>query len=141
MHVEWLEGSKVNKIGFPLMLIASAVEPVQSARIAAMITTEGGLSFIGTNKRKTHPLQSKFKDRDTRLYLHAEIDSLSKLVQFHRKRREAIPRFKIILARVIRAPNKRGFISAIVTPCNGCVAALEHFGCIGVYSLQEGLPL
>ena len=106
--------------------IALDVVPVQSARIACAITTpKGRVLSIGTNRLKTHPLQAKWRDHWTRIFLHAEIDAIVKAGG-------NIGGCNLYLLRISYDKKLKPFRS-YVSPCNGCQAAIEHYGIRNVY--------
>ena len=99
-----------------LIEIACNLQPVGGARIAAALVYKDKIISIGHNRRKSHPLQKKFAKNDEAIFLHAEIDVLRKV--------HSVPKGSVLyLARVYR--NER---PVLVTPCSGCLMALEQYG-------------
>jgi deoxycytidylate deaminase len=80
--------------------------------IAIILNKKGNVLSIGTNKQKTHPLQDKYSD-GKRIYLHAEIDALSKCKKHP---------YKMIVIRL-----KRNGETALAKPCSVCSKAIEDF--------------
>ena len=98
-----------------LIDLAKHVQPVGGTKIAAAIVYKDRIISVGTNMRKSHPLQKRFARNAEAIFLHAEIDAIRKLV--------SIPRGSVLyLARVYRNGSP-----ALVTPCPGCLSALDHF--------------
>jgi tRNA(Arg) A34 adenosine deaminase TadA len=101
--------------------IAQDITPVQSARIACAITTQKGMLIsLGINRMKTHPLQARYRDRWSRIWLHAEIDAIVKA-------KGLVQGCNMYLLRVSYDHNLKPFRS-FVSPCKGCSSAIEHYG-------------
>jgi cytidine deaminase len=106
--------------------------PLSYLRSATLIALQNNLKYkvgtclfkngikvgLGTNSKKTHPLQKRFKDRNDRIYLHAEIAAIvdAKLSDY----KDTI----MIVARVL--PYHNSF--AMSRPCGGCFDAIRAFG-------------
>ena len=105
-----------------LLDVARKVQPVAGTKIACALVYKHRIISIGITKKKTHPYQKLYGKNDKAIFLHAEIDALVPTLG-------AIPRGTILyLARVYKNGQ-----SALVTPCSGCMRALEDNQVIGVF--------
>lgn len=105
---------------------ASSATLIQSSRHACAITYKNRILCIGTSKKKTHPLQEKFKSRKERVYLHAEIDAIVKCINLHGT--EILKDCEMHVLRVTGGGNI-GFSK----PCPGCQKAIDAFNIKKVY--------
>ena len=97
-------------------------------RLGALIVKKNRIVSMGTNAKRSHPLQKKFSSRpDLEAWRHAEVHSLSLC------RIEDAIDAKIYVGRVL-ANNEW----ASSKPCEGCTKALKHFGIKGAYYYDEG---
>jgi tRNA(Arg) A34 adenosine deaminase TadA len=111
--------------------VAESVEPVSQARLAAAIVYKNDVVAIGTNKNKTHPLQSKFAKHEQAIYLHAEIDAIKNALR-HLTHKELAKstlyisrmRFDASETKPVSTNLKRG----LAMPCSGCMRAIKSFG-------------
>lgn len=103
-----------------LIQIAKDVQPVGGAKIAAAIVYKDRIISLGTNQRKSHPLQKRYAKNDEAIFLHAEIDAIRKHNVFVGS--------TLYLARVFRSGR-----SALVSPCSGCLRALSTYGITTIY--------
>jgi hypothetical protein len=138
------------KLMYALAKIAEAVDPIQGARIAAAIVLNGSILSIGTNKKKTHPLQARYAADEHKLFLHAEIDAIQRA--FHREERgDYRPTHSTLY--VCRAkfwPQEQIWGWGLARPCqDGCLCAARDFGlekvvysvdCIGGGRMAEWRP-
>lgn len=78
---------------------------------------------FGYNRIKSHPLQKRFSDRESKIYLHSEIDAISKFISKYVEIWEAT----LIVCRVS--------LGDIVPckPCSGCMRAIIAFNIKRVY--------
>lgn len=78
---------------------------------------------FGYNRLKTHPLQKRFSNKENKIYLHSEIDAITKFISKYVEIWEAT----MIVCRVSLgdlAPCK---------PCDGCLRAIIAFHIKRVY--------
>lgn len=96
-------------------------KPVGKSRHAcAIVDKKGRVVSYGTNSRKTHPLQQKWGDRKSRIYLHAEISAIIKAG--NRIGFDELPSCSLY---VIRVGARGEFRSS--KPCSGCQKAIDHY--------------
>lgn len=109
-----------------LAKIAEDVEPVNSSRLAAAIVYRNKVIAIGTNSRKSHPLQKKFGKTDDAIFLHAEVCAIKNALK--RIDVDMLSKCSIYVARVKRPnPHSKEYVWGIAKPCNGCMGAIESF--------------
>lgn len=83
---------------------------------------------MGTNQKKSHPIQAKFSSRPhLENWMHAEIHSISLA------KPEDIEGSYIYVSRVLK--NNEWATSR---PCKGCLDALKHYKIKGAYYHQDG---
>jgi len=92
---------------------------IKLPKLAAVLVTRDKHVFIGRNRLKTHPLQSRFGRNQHSIYLHAEIDAIVQAAKAH----EDITGSSLYIARVWRDGTL-----ALAKPCAGCERAIVHFG-------------
>lgn len=116
-----------------LQLIAENLPPVAHARVAAAIVYRGHVISVGVCQYKTHPLQKKYSRNDSSVYLHAEIDAISKAS----RKGISIDQFRECEMYVYRAkrphPHTEGFIAGLAKPCEGCMKAIAAVGISNIY--------
>lgn len=103
-----------------LFIVASSHQGVKGKRFAATICKDGIFTPYGVNSYKTSPLQLKYAENPFKIYLHAEIEALS------RATRKCGGDVEGATAFVIRLSADGKLASA--KPCSGCMAALTAFG-------------
>ena len=110
--------------------ISITVKPVtkQGARLAALITYKGRVLAVGTNRKKSHPFQSKYRKNDNAIYLHAETDAIKKAL----REKDDLSKCILYIARA-RGSEKYGFNPGKASPCIGCMRAIVDFGIKNVY--------
>lgn len=97
-------------------------QPVGKSRHAcAIVDKKGRIVSYGTNSRKTHPLQHKFQNRRSRIYLHAEVAAIIKAGN-----RIGFDNLQSCSLYVIRVGAYGEFRSS--KPCSGCQKAIDHYG-------------
>jgi tRNA(Arg) A34 adenosine deaminase TadA len=92
---------------------------VKSSKHAAAILYKGQILAIGNNKRKTHPLMSKFVN-GPKIFLHAEVDAIIRTVNNH-----GIEILSDCTLYVLRT-TKSGRIAGS-EPCNICKRIISSF--------------
>lgn len=85
---------------------------------AAYLLTDKN-TYLGLNKRKSHPLQKRFGDNPKAIYLHAEIDAIRQAYS----QEGNISGSELYVART-RADGSIGMSA----PCEACEEAIHHFG-------------
>lgn len=85
-------------------------------RVGAVIYKKGLIISKGFNKIKSHPMQKKYRRNDFSIYLHAEIDAITKC------KTEDIHGASIC---VIRVMANGGY--GISFPCSGCMKAITDY--------------
>ena len=110
---------------------AISVEPVRSAKVSAAIVIKNKVISIGNCKLKSHPRQKDFGKNELAVYLHAEIDAITKALQHIDI--EDFRHASIFVCRVKRVnANKKEWILGNAKPCigvnkSGCMNAILHF--------------
>lgn len=116
-----------------LKLIASDVVPVGAAKIAAAIVYKGRIISIGICSYKSHPLQRKYGRNEHSIFLHAEIDAISKAIG-----RVDLSKCSLYVVRMKWDGCKRtSLIEGLAKPCEGCCKAIAAFGIRNVYWTKE----
>lgn len=107
-----------------LRLIAQDVPAVGQARLAAGIVYRNRLIAVGTNQRKSHPLQAKFGRNKESIFLHAEVAACVNAInrmgntEFLKQSTLIVVRQKII--------NKK-WVDGNSCPCSGCERLIASF--------------
>lgn len=108
----------MNEIFNLLKKEVAKAELIGPSRHAAAIVHGNDVLSIGFNKRKTHPLMRQFQHSPYKLYLHAEIDAISKV-----KDKSLLRHSELYVLRLSRGNNV-----LISEPCQTCKNAIEYFG-------------
>lgn len=118
--------------------VAVDVIPIAAARLAAMIVYKNEIISIGTNKKKSHPLQRKYASNEDSIYLHAEIDAIKNAMRNIDP--DLFPKCTMYVLRVKRPHSQSNeFIRGLAKPCCGCNHAVDQFGFKKVYyTTDEG---
>lgn len=105
-----------------LKTVATDLEPVSRARLAAAVIFKGKIVSIGFNQYKTHPFAAKYGRNPDAIYLHAEHDAINKA-----KRRLTENELKKSTLIVVRVKNENdGKITfGIAKPCAGCAQCIS----------------
>lgn len=102
---------------------------IRHSRHVAAVTYKGKILAVGCAKYKTHPLQKKMQEEignTERIYLHAEIDALVKVINKHGT--DVLSECDLHVVRV----SKGGSVSSS-KPCEGCQRAINAFNIRKVY--------
>lgn len=100
---------------------AGHISSVRSSRHAAAICYKGMVLAYGVNSYKTHPMMLLYGKNVESLYLHAEIDALSKVLSNYG------PSILTNCSLYVLRLNKKGE-RCQSSPCAGCQNAIEVFG-------------
>ena len=119
------------KIFKVLEKVATAVEPVSSARVAAAVVIKNSIVSIGFNQWKTHPFQAKFSKNGNAIHLHAENHALVNALRSIPV--EHLEKASIYVCRV-KADNQWG----LSKPCPGCMRAIASLNVKSVFYTEEG---
>ncbi len=116
-----------------LKTIAEDIEPVARMRLAACLVYKNNIIAVGTNKKKSHPLQRKFGKNVDSIFLHAEIDCI--LNALKRVDPKELKKYVLYVQRIKRKDtySKNYFISGLAKPCIGCQKAIAQFEIKQVY--------
>lgn len=117
----------MNEIFKELAKHALKADSVGNSRHSTAIVHKGKILSIGLNRRKTHPLQKLFSDRPERLYIHSEIDAITKI-----KNKTILKECDVYVLRL----TKGGHIGNS-KPCEGCKKALTYYGIQGIYWTED----
>lgn len=104
--------------------IAEDVIPINRARIAAAIVYKNDIISLGTNQRKTHPLQAKFAKHWEAIHIHAEIDAIARAVR--RIDSKKLSSCTLYVARV-KVGSDGNRMWGLAKPCDGCARAIASF--------------
>lgn len=97
-------------------------------RVGAIIAQRKAIIAMGTNNKKSHPLQAKFSSRPhLQAWMHAEVHALSL------GRAGDLEGADAYVARVLADGSP-----ANSRPCSGCSRALRHFGIKRVFYCSDG---
>ena len=91
------------------------------AKHCAILVSKKGNQYIGYNRRKSHPLQDKFKRNPHSIFLHAEIEAILKAL----KAGEDISKCNLYVARTLK---DKSHTIGNSKPCKGCMEAIHYFG-------------
>lgn len=108
-----------------LSKIAEDVPIAGRARIAAAIVYKNEIISIGTNQRKSHPLQAKFSRHYQAIHIHAEIDAIARAVKRIDSKRLA--QSTLYVARVKLDSTAGNWMWGLAKPCTGCARAIASF--------------
>lgn len=108
-----------------LSKIAEDVPIAGRARIAAAIVYKNEIVSIGTNQRKSHPLQAKFSRHYQAIHIHAEIDAIARAVKRIDARRLA--QSTLYVARAKLDSTGGNWMWGLAKPCSGCTRAIASF--------------
>lgn len=106
------------------------------AKTAAIITRRNNIISVGTNKKKSHPLQKRYSRNIYKIYLHAETLAIINAIRDGNS-------LEGTTLWVVRSRNKsRSGIGieremAISLPCIGCQRALISFGIKRVFYIDR----
>lgn len=96
-------------------------------KLAAAIVKNGKIISIGTNSKKSHPLQARFKKNEHAIFLHAEIDAIKKSLS--QIKVEDLNKCDIYITRVKKLkPLDTDYVWGVSKPCMGCLRAILQFG-------------
>lgn len=80
----------------------------------------------GRNQMKTHPLAARFSKHPEAIYIHAELDALLQASKYSFNKWENATLY-VARAKYLN-DSKKVIIQGIAKPCQGCSAAIAHFG-------------
>ena len=99
--------------------------------LASCIVKGNRVISFGHNKRKTHPLQTKFAKNPEAIYLHAEIDAIKNALK-------EVDSSLLDQCTMYIARTKKNGDEGMSKPCKGCKKAIEAFGIRRViYTTEE----
>ena len=102
------------------------VEPIRSAKLAALVTVKGTPISIGRNSLRSHPFQAKYSRNEWSIYLHAEINAIYNCLNHLDK--DDFKKATLYIARVKKPHNRsREWADGCACPCEGCMRAITEF--------------
>jgi tRNA(Arg) A34 adenosine deaminase TadA len=107
-----------------LSKVASSVERVAGAKLAACIVYKNTVVSFGINQKKSHPFQLKYSSNDDAIYLHAETAAIHAATKHLTA--EQFKKATLYIARV-KSPNHVD-CWGMSKPCEGCTRAIAAFG-------------
>jgi deoxycytidylate deaminase len=121
-----------------LFQMASETEVVASARFATAIVLKKRVISVGTNRKKTHPLQSKYSKNPMAICIHAENDAIIKALRGHTI--DDLKKATMYIVRVKKASKSAKNMSlGLARPCSGCQQSIAAYGLKHiVYSNDDG---
>lgn len=106
--------------------IASAIEPVANARIAAVMVFRNEIVSVGVCRKKSHPFQAIYGKNKDSIFLHAETDCIKNALR--NLSLAEIARCSLYICRVkYEDQNKDKFVFGLAKPCSGCERAIANF--------------
>lgn len=105
--------------------VAKSKTLIRHSKHAAAITYKQKVLAVGEAKYKTHPMQQKYSSHPERIYLHAEIDAIIKVINKHGT--EILEESVLHVVRLTKA----GKLSNS-KPCEGCMRAINAFKIKGI---------
>ena len=106
--------------------VASSSPLIRHSRHACAITLKNNILGVGMARYKTHPLMAKYQDKSERVFLHAEIDAIVKVINKHGS--EILKDSDMYILRLTK-----GGSLGMSKPCYGCQKAIDAFGIKNVY--------
>lgn len=104
-----------------LFKLACSQEPVANARIAAALVYKRQIIAFGRNRRKSHPLQARYGKNEQSIYLHAELDCISRSID--------PAKCSLFIVRAKYSSTARSaHVYGLARPCIGCMRAIAAFG-------------
>lgn len=130
-------GGRHDKYMHLLSKMASAVEPVRQARIAACLVFKNEIVSFGINQMKTHPFQAMYGKNKESIFLHAETDCIKNALR--EMSIDDVSRCTLYVCRMKYETNeKKKFVYGLAKPCAGCARAIATFDIKNVfYSLDN----
>jgi deoxycytidylate deaminase len=117
------------KIQEALRLLALERQPeIRNFRMcAAVIHKDREIIAVGYPRRKTHPLQKAFGKNEYAIYMHAEIEALTRALKqdYDISKRDS----SLYVVRVKHIdPHDDRFVFGNAKPCLGCTQFIHHSG-------------
>lgn len=110
-----------------LTRVAEANDEYPRARMAAALIKGGTVMAIGTNRRKTDPLQAKYSKNADAIYLHSEINCIKNALRNYSV--EELEGSTMYVCRVKRPhETSKKWVWGLAKPCEGCSRAIAEFG-------------
>lgn len=109
-----------------LAKLASTVEPVRKARLAACLVRQNEIVSFGINQLKSHPFQARYSKNQDSIYLHAEIDCIKNALKCITV--DELKRCTLYICRLkFEDTHRRRMIYGLARPCPGCAQAITSF--------------
>lgn len=102
-----------------LQTLTDNSEPVGGSNHAACICHKNRILTFGTNQNKTHPIAFRYQDHPEKIYLHAEMDAITKFVRRHPE--NLLTKCTLY---VIRFNGE--FVNS--EPCDACSKLISYYG-------------
>ena len=99
---------------------------VKSSQHAACVVYKKQILSVGWNRKKSHPMMSRFSYKEHQIYLHAEVDALIRAINQYGN--EILKESDLYVLRTTKAGNV-----ADSKPCSGCTDVINAFGIKNVY--------
>ena len=114
-----------------LTKIATTIEPVRRARLAACLVYKNEIISVGYNQKKSHPFQKQFGKNEEAIFLHAETAAIVNAVKTHDL--ETIKKSSMYVLRLKRVGKSPVLVQGLAKPCIGCQRAVAQFDISDVY--------
>jgi deoxycytidylate deaminase len=114
-----------------LFKAAEGVEQFAHAKIVSVITYKSKIVSFGFNQNKTHPMQKRYGNNDSCIYLHSEIDAIKNSLRHLTV--DELASASLYVLRVKKLNRGQPFVSGSARPCNGCMKAIMSFNIKYVY--------
>jgi len=124
------------KIMRRLFNIAKLTEKVGGCRVVAALVVRNKVLSIGVNSKNSCFLARRFYKHNSAICNHAEISAISQLVNSTNNRLRGLTLY------VCRAKKVNGHWNyGLAKPCDGCEAAIRHFGISKVFWSHDGVNI
>ena len=94
---------------------------VKSSYHAAAIVYKKRILSIGLNRRKTHPLMTKYNSRSGQIFLHSEVDAIIKTINLYGQ--DILKECSLYVLRTTKS-GKIGYSK----PCSSCQQHIDFYG-------------
>ena len=121
--------------------IAETVEPVASAKIAALLVHKNEVIGVGYCNDKSHPFQKRFGKNSDSIFFHAEIHAIHHALNHYSEEELQNMKTTLYVCRVKYPPERGEYRLGLSRPCKGCTRAIEHFKINRVvYTIDSEIP-
>ena len=105
---------------------------VANQRVSAALVLKGNIISVGTNQRKTHPFQNRYKKHPEALLFHAETSAIHNSLKQRLYTAEDVSKCTLYVCRTLK--NRRW---GLAKPCEGCLQAIVEYDIKKVYFTND----